>query len=114
MKKLVLIILFGFMCFACHATYILIPMEHNKQTNHLKAYGITYWVINQNIEAYWLLNYQGGSFAFPHSRGLEAECKIRGVSFQVISDAQWFRIREDISNPEVNQEAIKLEKAPKK
>ena len=37
----------------------------------------------------------------------------RGVSFEVISDAQWISIREGISNPELNQEAIKLEKAPK-
>lgn len=95
------------------ATYILVPMEHDKQANHLKAYGITYWVINQGIEAYWLLNYRGGSFAFPHTRGLEAECKVRGVSYEVISDAAWLQIRNDISNPELNQEAIKLEKAPK-
>jgi len=98
---------------AANASYILLPMEHNKQSNHLKAYGITYWVINQGIEAYWLLNYRGGSFAFPYARGLESECKVRGVSYNVISDAQWLAIREEISNPEVNMEAVKLEKAPK-
>lgn len=98
---------------AVHASYILLPMEYNKQSNHLKAYGITYWVINQNIEAYWLLNYKGGSFAFPYARGLESECKVRGVTYEVISDAQWLAIRDEISNPEVNQEAVKLEKAPK-
>jgi hypothetical protein len=103
-----------FMCSAAaNASYILLPMEHNKQANHLKAYGITYWVINQNIEAYWLLNYRDGSFAFPYARGLESECKVRGVSYDVISDAEWLAIREEISNPEVNMEAVKLEKAPK-
>jgi hypothetical protein len=96
-----------------NASYILIPMEYDKQANHLKAYGITYWVINQGIEAYWLLNYRGGSFAFPHTRGLESECKVRGVTYQVVSDGEWIGIRNEISNPEVNQEAIKLEKAPK-
>jgi hypothetical protein len=105
------LILMGSM--AAKASYILLPMEYNKQSNHLKAYGITYWVINQNIESYWLLNYRGGSFAFPYARGLESECKVRGVSYEVISDAQWLSIREDISNPEVNQEVVKLEKAPK-
>jgi hypothetical protein len=99
--------------FSANATYLLVPMEHDKQANHLKAYGVAYWVINQGIEAYWLLNYKGGSFAFPHSRGLESELKVRGVSYNVISDAQWISIRTDISNPELNQEAIKLEKAPK-
>lgn len=113
MKKITLLIVFLLVCINVRATYILIPMEHDKQANHLKAYGVTFWVINQGIEAYWLLNYRGGSFAFPHSKGIEAECKVRGVTYQVISDAQWISIRNDISNPEVNQEAVKLEKAPK-
>jgi len=113
MKKILFVILFSTTAYVVNATYLLIPMEHDKQANHLKAYGITYWVINQGIEAYWLLNYRGGSFAFPHTAGLESECKVRGVSYNVISDAQWISIREAISNPEVNQEAIKLEKAPK-
>lgn len=113
MKKITLLMVFLLVCINVRATYILIPMEHDKQANHLKAYGVTFWVINQGIEAYWLLNYRGGSFAFPHTKGIEAECKVRGVSYQVISDAQWISIRNDISNPEVNQEAVKLEKAPK-
>ncbi|MEZ4911088.1 MAG: asparagine synthetase B [Saprospiraceae bacterium] len=110
---------FFFVFFIClsfvgvKANYIMLPMEHDKQANHLKAYGITYWVINQGIEAYWMLNYRGGSFAFPYAKALEAECKIRGVSFEVISDATWIQIRTAISDPEVNQEVIKLEKAPK-
>jgi hypothetical protein len=113
MQKIFIFILVCLFSFTAHATYILIPMEHDKQTNHLKAYGVTYWVINQGIEAYWLLNYRGGSFAFPHTRGLESELKVRGVSYQVISDAQWITLRTEISDPELNQEAVKLEKAPK-
>ena len=50
-------------------------MEHDKQANHLKAYGITYWVINQGIEAYWMLNYRGGSFAFPYAKALNLNVK---------------------------------------
>ncbi|MFM2392940.1 MAG: hypothetical protein RLZZ546_922 [Bacteroidota bacterium] len=100
-------------CQALLASYILIPMDHKSQKNHLKAYGITYWVINQGVNAYWLLNYRGGSFAFGHSTTFEKECKIRGISYEVITDGQFIQIREEIANPETNMEAIKLEKAPK-
>ncbi len=95
------------------ASYILLPMDHKTQKYHLKSYGMTYWVINQSVEAYWLLNYRGGSFAFNHTSNLEKECKVRGVSYEVITNAEFVRIRSEISNPEVNQEAVKLEKAPK-
>lgn len=105
----------GFMLLAnsLSASYILLPMDYKAQKNHLKAYGMTYWVINQGVEAYWLLNYRGGSFAFYHTTGFEKECKVRGVSYEVIPDAEFIRIRELIADPETNQEAIKLEKAPK-
>jgi hypothetical protein len=95
-----------------HASYLLIPMDLT-QRQHLKAYGITYYVLENEIEAYWLLNYRGGSFAFPYAPSLEKECKIRDISFEVISDAAFRGILDEIGNPEVNQEAIKLEKAPK-
>ena len=96
-----------------YGAYILLPMDHKSQTNHLKAYGITYWVLEYNVEAYWLINYRGGSFAFPHTPEFESECKIRGVKYEVLSNAQFATIRTDIANPEVNQEVIKLEKVPK-
>jgi len=95
-----------------HAAYILIPMDE-AQRNHLKAYGITYWVLEKEMEAWWLLNYRGGSFAIPHSRAFEQECIIRDVSYQVIPDAQFNRILAEINHPEANMEAIKLEVAPK-
>ena len=98
--------------FTAISSYILVPMDL-KQANHLKAYGITYWVIDQNVEAYWLLNYRGGSFAFLNLKTLEKECKTRGVSFEIISDNEFDRIKSEIGNPEVNQELMKLEKAPK-
>jgi hypothetical protein len=97
------------------ASYILIPMDESGQRDHLKAYGITYWVLSQGAEAYWLLNYRGGSFAIPDlpSLNLSNECRTRNVSFEVIADAQFAALREQILNPEVNQDVIKLEKAPK-
>jgi hypothetical protein len=95
-----------------HASFILLPMDL-KQVNHLKAYGIAYWIIDQKIDVYWLLNYRGGSFAFINTKVFEKECITRGVSYEVVSDGEFARIRAEIANPEVNQEVIKLEKAPK-
>jgi len=113
MKRLLLIVLVT-VCAAipAYSAYMLLPMDE-EQRNHLKAYGITYWVLDQEIEAWWLLNYRGGSFAFPHTREFEKECLTRGVSYEVIPDAQFAKIQDDIANPEVNMDAIKLEVAPK-
>ncbi len=91
---------------------ILIPMDLS-QKNHLKAYGITYWVLAQKDEAYWLLNYKGGSFVLDQRPSYEKECKTRGVTYQVISTGEFNQILTEIANPEVNQDAIKLEVAPK-
>ncbi len=94
------------------AAYLLLPMDE-KQKDHLKAYGITYWVLSNDVEAHWLLNWRGGSFAFRHNTLFEKECLTRGVTFEVIPDVQFNKILMDIQNPEVNQDAIKLEVAPK-
>lgn len=93
--------------------YLLIPMDHESQKEHLKAYGIAFWVLDQNVEVYWLLNYRGGSFAMPSASLIEKECKVRNVSYEIITDGEFARIREEIAHPEVNMEAMKLEKAPK-
>ncbi|MEP7266937.1 MAG: asparagine synthetase B [Saprospiraceae bacterium] len=99
-------------CSLAQATTILIPMDAN-QKNHLKAYGITYWVLQQKDQAWWLLNYKGGSFAFDFKPEYEKECKTRGVTYSVIPNVQFNQILSEIANPEVNQDAIKLEVAPK-
>lgn len=83
------------------------------QKNHLKSYGITYWVLSKNIEAYWLLNYRDGSFMFDHYDEFEKECLIRGISFEIISESKANQILTEIANPEVNMESVKLLKAPK-
>lgn len=95
------------------ASYILIPMDPESQKNHLKAYGITYWVLENGGQAWWLLNYRGGSFAFQYNLVFEKECKTRGVSYEVIADGQFANIQQEISNPEINMEVMKLEVAPK-
>lgn len=97
---------------ATHATYLLLPMDE-AQTNHLKAYGITYWVLSKDQEAYWLLNYRGGSFMFKYAQAFENELIIRGVKYEVISDAQSNQILAEIAVPDANMDAMKLEKAPK-
>lgn len=95
------------------AAYLLVPMDPTAQRQHLKAYGVTYWVLQNGGEAWWLLNYRGGSFAFKHNIIFEKECITRGVSFEVIADAQFNKILEEIAHPEVNMDAIKLEVAPR-
>jgi hypothetical protein len=95
------------------ANFVLIPMDHESQKNHLKAYGIAYWVLERDQKVQWLLNYRGGSFLIPSSEKLQRECKIRGVDFEIISDANAKAILESIDAPSKNQSAVLLEKAPK-
>lgn len=97
---------------ALHAAYILIPMDQS-QKNHLKAYGIAYWVLKNDVELDWLLNYRGGSFMFKHFKELENECIIRGVSYEVIADARSTAILTEIADPALNMDVAKLEKPPK-
>ncbi len=94
------------------AAWLLIPMDET-QENHLKAYGIMYWVLEEGGKGEWLLNYRGGSFAMPWAEAVEKECMIRGVSYEVIADAQHTRILSEIADPESNQDMVKLDKAPK-
>ena len=96
----------------CRAASILIPMNE-EQKNHLKAYGITYWALKNGVETDWLLNYRGGSFLLKYSQSIENECKIRGISYEVISDGKVNLILNEINDPSVNMEMVKLEKAPK-
>lgn len=94
------------------ASYVLIPMDLS-QKNHLKAYGIAFWIIKNGGEVDWLLNYRGGSFATKYVKNIENECTVRGVSAEVIADGQYTGILTEISNPEANMDVVKLEKAPK-
>lgn len=98
--------------FHLRAAYLLIPMDQ-QQKNHLKAYGIAYWTLTQDVEVMWLLNYRGGSFMSQYHPLIEKECVIRGVSFQIIADAQSTAILHEIAEPSVNMEVIQLTKAPK-
>ncbi|MBQ3750115.1 MAG: asparagine synthetase B [Bacteroidales bacterium] len=94
------------------STHILIPMDL-EQSNHLKAYGIAYYAVAHQIDMSWLLNYRGGSFMCVYSDAVENECRVRGVSFQVIADVQAQQILNEISSMENNMNEIRLTKEPK-
>ncbi|MGC1633014.1 MAG: asparagine synthetase B [Gelidibacter sp.] len=88
-------------------------MDADGQKNHLKAYGLTYWTLEKQLKVNWLLNYRGGSFLLPDVPEIQRECQIRGVSYEIISDAKTEEILELIASPSQNMESIVLEKAPK-
>ncbi len=94
------------------ARSILIPMDE-QQANHLKAYGIAYAVLKVDAEVEWLLNYRGGSFMLPYTTAFDTECRVRGVTSVVISDAEAAQIRQQLANPDLNADVVKLVKAAK-
>ena len=95
-----------------HASYLLIPMD-DAQRNHLKAYGIAYWALEREAEVTWLLNYRGGAFMMKYADAVERQCKLRGVTAEVIADGQSSAILSHIAEPSVNMDAVRLQKAPK-
>lgn len=105
-------IIFLLFSLSLRAASILIPMDED-QKNHLKAYGITYWALKNGLETDWLLNYRGGSFLMKYTQSMESECKIRGISYEVIADAKVNQLLNEITDPSVNMDMVKLEKAPK-
>ncbi len=100
------------LCSQTWAAVLLIPMDL-RQTDHLKAYGIAYWILTNRVHVDWLLNYRGGSFACTWFAEAEKECMVRGVYYEIVPEVQYQNILNTISDPEVNQDVIRLEKAPK-
>lgn len=111
MKYLITLFLF-LSIFNVRAAQILIPMDAT-QTNHLKAYGLAFWALERDVVIEWLLNYRGGSFMLPQAKSLEEELVIRGIRYELLTEGQASNIRNQIAHPEVNQEIVQLEKAPK-
>lgn len=112
MKKSFLLIFLLLACVMAKASSILVYMDED-QKNHLKAYGLAYWAIKAQAQVDWLLNYRGGSFLIKYAKPVEDECKIRGISYEVLPDGKVSAILNEISLPDVNMEMVKLEKAPK-
>lgn len=110
--RILLLFCFLLSAVAARANYILVPMDE-KQGNHLKAYGIAYWVLKKDTEVDWLLNYRGGSFLFKFHPAVQNELIIRGVTYEIISDAVTNQILTEISSPALNYDIMKLEKYPK-
>lgn len=97
---------------SAYADKLLIPMDAS-QKNHLKAYGLAYWVLGQEEEVEWLLNYKGGSFLMDDYENIEKQCLLRGVSYTTMSEAKANGIKNEIANPAVNADVVKLLKVPK-
>jgi hypothetical protein len=89
---------------------MLVPMDA-RQTDHLKAYGLTYWALSRGQRAEWLLNYRGGSFLLDDEPATEREANVRGVAFEQVDGAAEARIRAEIADE--NMESILLEKPPR-
>ena len=89
---------------------ILIPMD-DSQKNHLKAYGTAFWTLQQEINVEWILNYKGGSFMIDSYPEVEKECRVRGISYEIIGAEKTLVIYNEV---EVNNmDVILLENAPK-
>ena len=113
MKEYCLLLFFSFLysvqCIRCIHTY----SNGQYSKNHLKSYGLSYWILENGLEVDWLLNYRGGSFVTNYQDFIEKECKIRGISYEVIANLKYSQILLNISKIEVNQDVVKLEKPPK-
>lgn len=91
------------------AQKILIPMDI-AQRDHLKAYGVTYWILKRDVNVEWLLNYRGGSFLTDDLPEIQRECQVRGVTTEPVDAAQLAQIYATIENS--NMDIALLEKAP--
>ena len=90
--------------------FLLVPMDRT-QVNHLKAYGLTYWTLEQYGRSEWFLNYRDGSFLLPDMPGIRRQAALRGVSIEAVGGADVAAIRAVITDS--NMESVVLEKAPK-
>jgi hypothetical protein len=91
---------------------ILIYMDL-KQTDHLKAYGITYRALTQGLKADWLLNYRGGSFMIDYTDKIATECRVDGVAFNELTVSQVTEVYSLVQSEDNNMDVIRLEKEPK-
>ena len=116
MKKFhskILLVLF-LLCFTTQlwANFLVVPMDET-QKNHLKSYGVAYKALSLEYEVDWMLNYQGGAFCLSYSKEVETLCRLKGVSYYIITPSQYANVLEEISSPSVNQDVVKLQKVPK-
>lgn len=107
--KFIKYIIISLFCLS-HSEKLLIPMDLS-QTDHLKAYGITFWNLEKGQNVDWLLNYRGGSFMMDSNSSIQSECLIRGVKFELVNANQLANILAIIENN--NMDIVLLETIPK-
>jgi hypothetical protein len=111
-NKYFLLLAHSFLPLLSNAASILIPMDE-AQKDHLKSYGIAFWVLKSEVEVDWLLNYRGGSFLTGYSKAVEDECKVRGVSYEVVPDLKVSAIIAEVGDASANMDIVKLMKVPR-
>ncbi len=113
MTRTLCVLLLGLTLYGrAEAQDVLIPMD-NSQSDHLKAYGATFWALEHKIDVDWLLNYRGGSFLATKTPELEAELRVRGVSYESLSGAQTASIISSVESDASNTSVVRLEKPPR-
>jgi hypothetical protein len=108
--KILIIVLLGTPLYG--QSKILIPMDLS-QSNHLKAYGVAFWLLKRGGEIDWLLNHRGGSFLVDYHEVLARECRIRGVSFEPLSASQTAGLYAEVQKDDANTDVVRLEKEPR-
>jgi hypothetical protein len=92
------------------AQHLLVPMD-DRQTNHLKAYGLIFNALRDGHKSEWFLNYRGGSFLLPDLSELKRRAGLDGILFEPLDGARLAAIRAEIAAN--NMDAVPLERAPK-
>ncbi|MBN1301833.1 MAG: asparagine synthetase B [Melioribacteraceae bacterium] len=83
-----------------------------KQTDHLKAYGVTFNELKKGHTADWLLNYRGGAFMLDYTDQLALTCRIKDVAFDIVKGSEIVEIYSLVQSEDQNMEVVRLEKAP--
>lgn len=93
---------------------VLIPMDAENQSDHLKAYGLMFEAIESGYDCHWLLNHRGGSFAILNGdQNLIRRALLKGVSYESTSAAELVQLLASLKSPERNTNTVQLEKVPK-
>lgn len=111
-RRILCLMLFLAPWLSTRAQDILIPMDES-QSDHLKAYGVTFWALERSIDVDWLLNYRGGSFLMVRQSDLESELRVRGVHYEILGGSQTAAIISEVESDARNTAVVRLEKPPR-